>query len=81
VPNPSFFEQTVDTYHATMTKLAEDVLSVIAMTLDLDADYFREFCTEPAAVLRLLHYPPQAPDASEDERGERKNSLLIYPLN
>jgi len=64
-----------------MTKLAEDVLSVIAMTLDLDADYFREFCTEPAAVLRLLHYPPQAPDASEDERGERKNSLLIYPLN
>ena len=64
-----------------MTKLAEDVLSVIAMTLDLDADYFREFCTEPAAVLRLLHYPPQAPDASEDERGERKNSLLIYQLN
>jgi isopenicillin N synthase-like dioxygenase len=77
VPDPSLFEQTVDRYHATMTRLAEDVLSVIARTLNLDPDYFQDFCNEPAAVLRLLHYPPQCPDAGEDERGERHNSLLV----
>ena len=52
-----------------MTSLAENILSVIAMTLDLDKDYFQSYCHEPAAVLRPLHYPPQPADASEDERG------------
>lgn len=70
VRDPSVFEETVDQYHATMTALAENILSVIALTLNLNEDYFQGFCNEPAAVLRLLHYPPQAPDASEDERGE-----------
>jgi isopenicillin N synthase-like dioxygenase len=69
VRNPTRFERTVDRYHAEMTKLAEKILSVIAMTLGMEEDYFRDFCHEPAAVLRLLHYPPQEPDASADERG------------
>lgn len=69
VRDPSAFQRTVDEYHETMTRLAENILRVIAMTLNLDEEYFQAFCTEPAAVLRLLHYPPQAPDASEDERG------------
>lgn len=81
VPNPSLFEETVDQYHATMTQLAENVLSVIAMTLNLNADYFRDFCDEPAAVLRLLHYPPQAPDANEDERGEMRQISSIPLTN
>ena len=69
VPNPTQFQQVVDEYHATMTQLAENILRVIALTLNLPEDFFQTFCTEPAAVLRLLHYPPQAPDASADERG------------
>jgi isopenicillin N synthase-like dioxygenase len=52
-----------------MTSLAENILKVIAMTLNLDKDYFQSYCHEPAAVLRPLHYPPQPADASEDERG------------
>ncbi|KIW38757.1 uncharacterized protein PV06_09702 [Exophiala oligosperma] len=63
------FQKTIDQYHQAMTCLAEDILRVIAMTLDLDRSYFDEFCQEPVSVLRLLHYPPQAVDASEDERG------------
>jgi isopenicillin N synthase-like dioxygenase len=59
-----------------MTKLAENVLSVIALTLNLEQDYFRDFCQDTAAVLRLLHYPPQEPDAGADERGESANMSL-----
>ncbi|KAL6249949.1 hypothetical protein RBB50_002250 [Rhinocladiella similis] len=63
------FKTTVTQYHQAMTALAEDILKVIAMTLDLDKTYFQDFCNEPVSVLRLLHYPPQPVDASEDERG------------
>ncbi|EXJ84160.1 hypothetical protein A1O3_04827 [Capronia epimyces CBS 606.96] len=69
VRDPALFKETVDRYHRELTLLAEKVLSVIALTLKLDEDYFEPFCHETAAVLRLLHYPPQAPDASADERG------------
>jgi isopenicillin N synthase-like dioxygenase len=69
VSDRDLFRDTVNQYHREMTALAENILCVIAMTLNLDEDYFRPFCQEPAAVLRLLHYPPQAPDASADERG------------
>lgn len=71
VQNPALFQETVDRYHREMTALAENVLRVIAMTLDLDKEYFQPFCDEPVAVLRLLHYPPQPPEASPDERGEQ----------
>lgn len=64
------FKTTVTQYHQAMTALAEDILKVIAMTLDLDKTYFQDFCNEPVSVLRLLHYPPQPVDASEDERGK-----------
>ncbi|KAK7905893.1 hypothetical protein LTR67_000617 [Exophiala xenobiotica] len=63
------FKAIVNKYHQAMTSLAENILKVIAMTLNLDKDYFQSYCHEPAAVLRPLHYPPQPADASEDERG------------
>lgn len=52
-----------------MTTLAESILSVIARTLSLPPTYFKNFSTDAVAVLRLLHYPPQAPDADPNERG------------
>jgi isopenicillin N synthase-like dioxygenase len=69
VSNPAHFRNTIALYHATMSRLAQDVLQVLALTLDLSPNAFDEFGENALAILRLLHYPPQPPDASEDEKG------------
>ncbi|KAF9883350.1 hypothetical protein FE257_003566 [Aspergillus nanangensis] len=69
VEDPGLFRRTVDQYHDALSTLARNILSVMAETLGLERTFFDEFCHHPVAILRLLHYPPQAPDASELERG------------
>jgi isopenicillin N synthase-like dioxygenase len=73
VKNPEQFKKTIDTYHEQMRQLAENIVITLCKTLDIDDSWVPEFTNEPIAVLRLLHYPPQPPDASELERG------MIYP--
>jgi isopenicillin N synthase-like dioxygenase len=68
--DPARFRNVVDDYHSTLTSLATGTLQMLARTLDLDDNAFSEFCQDSVAVLRLLHYPPQVPDASELERGK-----------
>ncbi|KAL2832314.1 hypothetical protein BJY01DRAFT_260231 [Aspergillus pseudoustus] len=63
------FPRVVERYHAALTELAEGILRMLARTLDLEDGAFQAFCERPVAVLRLLHYPPQEPDASDLERG------------
>lgn len=69
VADPEFFKKTVDAYHSCLTELAKKILEILALSLNMNADWFSEYTTDPVAVLRLLHYPPQAPDASALERG------------
>lgn len=69
VQDPVAFQQTMEMYHAAMTKLAIDILRVIACTLNLEEDHFESFCEHPVATLRLLHYPPQDPATSDKEQG------------
>ncbi len=59
------FKDTSMTYYREQCNLAKDVLSVLAKTLDLRDDYFREFTEGAVATLRLLHYPPQPKDSDE----------------
>lgn len=63
------FRCVTERYHAALTTLAAGILQILARTLDLDENTFSDFCEHPVAVLRLLHYPPQDPDASALERG------------
>lgn len=70
VQDPELFRTTVDQYHQTCSTLAANILSVMAETLGLEKNFFTKFCDHPIAVMRLLHYPSQPPDASEDERGK-----------
>lgn len=65
MPNVEEFKQVAMDYYHAMHVLAKDVLTVIAQTLDLEPSYFQEFTTDAVATLRLLHYPPQAPDSDE----------------
>lgn len=75
ISDAALFRETIDSYHAAMTDLAEKILRILAMSLEVDTDWFAEFTENPVAVLRLLHYPPQPPDASALERGTAANKL------
>jgi hypothetical protein len=57
-------------YFASMESLAYDILRILAATLYLEENFFNDFIDTPIATLRLLHYPPQPPTASPDERGK-----------
>lgn len=46
-------------YHAALRDLGDRLLGLLALSLDLPADYFRPMYRQPNAVVRLLHYPPQ----------------------
>ncbi|KAJ5464234.1 hypothetical protein N7475_007369, partial [Penicillium sp. IBT 31633x] len=69
VTNPAAFRLIMDQYHDAMIDLAVAILQVLARTLDQDKDAFGDFCDHPVSILRLLHYPPQVVDTSDQERG------------
>jgi isopenicillin N synthase-like dioxygenase len=69
VSNPVLFKETIDGYFNSMWALAENIVRVLCKTLNLQDDWVSEFVETPIAILRLLHYPPQPPNASELERG------------
>ncbi|PWY83362.1 oxidoreductase [Aspergillus heteromorphus CBS 117.55] len=69
VPDPALFRATVDCYYDAALELAVDIMAVIAEMVGLDQQTLERLCHRPIATLRLLHYPPQPPDAPELERG------------
>lgn len=69
VSDPTLFRTTMDQYHRELTRLSALLLKILARTLSLPESWFDGFVKASIATLRLLHYPPQPPDASADERG------------
>ena len=65
MPEVDDFRATSMEYYTQMHALARDVLAVIARTLGLKDDYFKEFTSGAVATLRYLHYPPQPADSDE----------------
>ncbi|MEP2618234.1 MAG: 2-oxoglutarate and iron-dependent oxygenase domain-containing protein [Marinomonas sp.] len=65
---PQLKTTATDYLHA-MTSLCEELMSLMALSLNLPDDYFNDFCKDPLVTLRLLHYPPQPVDAQENEKG------------
>jgi isopenicillin N synthase-like dioxygenase len=68
------FRATVLDYFAEMTRLSTELLRAFALALDLPENYFLQFYRKPMTQLSLLHYPPQAPSAPEDEYGIRPHA-------
>lgn len=59
------FRDTAMAYYRSAVSLAGDLLEALALSLGLDADYFGRYMDGAVATMRLLHYPPQPPDADE----------------
>ncbi|KAH7926492.1 Clavaminate synthase-like protein [Leucogyrophana mollusca] len=55
---PVFRKDVLAYYHAVV-RLGKSLFPLFALTLNLPEDFFADKITKPAAVMRLLHYPPQ----------------------
>ena len=69
IENLEEFKSTCTDYYHAVVSLANDVLSILAMTLDLDPAFFKPVMEKTCSTVRFLHYPPQPPDADESYRG------------
>jgi isopenicillin N synthase-like dioxygenase len=63
------FRPTMLAYYAAMQALGERLMQGLALSLDLAENHFDGYEIEPVSTLRLLHYPPQRPDAPKNEMG------------
>ncbi|WP_158292492.1 isopenicillin N synthase family dioxygenase [Paracraurococcus ruber] len=52
------FREVALRYYAAMDALAQRLLPLYAMALDLPADWFAPHCDRPLTGLRFTHYPP-----------------------
>ncbi|MBK4994894.1 isopenicillin N synthase family oxygenase [Pseudomonas sp. S37] len=73
-PNPipetiQGFREVFDLYHEHMMRLARELISAIAISLDLPADYFEKLQRKPITIHRLNYYPPQHGPISMKELG------------
>src|SRR5690606_495732 len=69
---PATLADTVRAYYRRMQALADDVLRVMALALDVPQDFFRPYFVRHANVMRVLHYPEQrrhAPRPGETRSG------------
>lgn len=61
------FQQPLNQYHQAMTSLSGTLMEILGRGLqDVDTKIFTQFCHEPIAVIRLLHYPPH-PDTDDPD--------------
>jgi isopenicillin N synthase-like dioxygenase len=63
------FRPTIEAYKAAMQGLATRIMSGFALGLGLPQDWFADKIDDPMAILRLLHYPPQAGHIEKRELG------------
>jgi isopenicillin N synthase-like dioxygenase len=68
-------------YLEALTATAQAVLRGVAVSLDLDADYFAEgYTADPTVLFRIFHYPPSAPDSDDWGVGEHTDYGLLTLL-
>lgn len=63
------FRAPVEGYEQAMHAFCLRLLPVMALALGLPRESFDGHFRQPTTFLRLLHYPPQAPDAPDDAFG------------
>jgi len=68
------FRSTMDAYYQAMLGLGHRLMRGLALSLDVQEDYFDEYCHDPMATLRLLHYPPQPASGAEGQLAGQKGA-------
>ncbi|HWK43935.1 MAG TPA: 2OG-Fe(II) oxygenase family protein [Stellaceae bacterium] len=63
------FRDAVIAYDSAMHGFCQRLLRPLALALGLPAEWLEPFFRRPTTFLRLLHYPPQPPDAASDAFG------------
>ncbi|KAF2682003.1 Clavaminate synthase-like protein [Lentithecium fluviatile CBS 122367] len=63
MPDVEDFKATALDYYHRVVDLAKDILKVLALTLDLEENWFHAFTEDAVATMRLLHYPSQPADS------------------
>jgi isopenicillin N synthase-like dioxygenase len=64
------FRETMESYFSALLVLSGRLMRALALSLELDEQYFGGFCKPPVVtVLRLLHYPKQPANPKPDEKG------------
>jgi len=53
------FRSSVLAYYHAVVRLGLSLFPLFALALDLPENFFDDKTTKPAAIMRLLHYPPQ----------------------
>jgi len=68
-------------YLDELTRTAQAVLSGVALSLGLDADYFAAgYTADPTVLFRIFHYPPSTPDSDGWGVGEHTDYGLVTLL-
>jgi len=74
-PDLPGFRAPVERYYAETTGFGFHLLRAFALALGMPADHFQKlYVGKPLASMRLLHYPPTAPEAEEEEYGVAPHS-------
>jgi isopenicillin N synthase-like dioxygenase len=68
-------------YLDATARSAQAVLSGVALSLGLDADYFAtRYTADPTVLFRIFHYPPSTPDTDDWGVGEHTDYGLVTLL-
>ena len=78
---PAAMREAVLDYLDTNTRAAHAILEGIALSLGLDAQYFRtHYTADPTILFRIFHYPPDSHDSVQWGVGEHTDYGLLTLL-
>ncbi|ORY66180.1 uncharacterized protein BCR38DRAFT_483831 [Pseudomassariella vexata] len=67
------FKHNIGLYYSEVMALSRRLLHLFALGLDLEEEYFDQFCKKPGVLLKLNHYPAAIPE-SQDTAGIHAHS-------
>jgi isopenicillin N synthase-like dioxygenase len=79
-PDMPEFRAATTAYYAAMEVMGTRLVPIVAVALDLPADYFAEAFATPNCTIRLIHYPPHS-DPEDNEFGfapHTDNNFLTF---